>query len=109
VRAVEILEKVCKLVGGDRNAQHGDILSNGQNIARLWTAYLQMRQADFVPLKASEVFDLMELLKVARRQSGRTNMDDYMDGAGYAGCAGEARFREGEEDAANKTVTTLRR
>jgi hypothetical protein len=31
----------------------------------------------------------MELFKIARRHSGSYNADDYVDAAGYAGCAGE--------------------
>jgi hypothetical protein len=32
---------------------------------------------------------MLEALKIARRYSGAHNIDDYIDGAGYAGCAGE--------------------
>ena len=32
---------------------------------------------------------MLETFKIARRYSGSHNVDDYVDGAGYAGCAGE--------------------
>ena len=37
------------------------------------------------------VADLFELAKVARRQAGDYNRDDYVDGAGYAAISCELR------------------
>jgi hypothetical protein len=33
----------------------------------------------------------MESMKIARRYTGAFNVDDYIDGAGYAACAGEVK------------------
>jgi hypothetical protein len=37
---------------------------------------------------------MMEGMKIARRYSGSHNVDDYVDGAGYAACAGEIAERQ---------------
>lgn len=91
--AQDVVAEAARLVGGDRAAQHGDKLENFTKIARLWSAYL--RNAGFLgDLDAGQAADMMELLKVARRQSGGFNPDDYIDGAGYAGVAFETRLRQ---------------
>lgn len=69
----------------EREAQHGHKRDNLERIAEFWSAYLG------VTIDPWQVADMMELLKVARRCSGAFNMDDYVDGAGYAALAGEAR------------------
>lgn len=81
--ASEILEHAAALVAGDRQNQHGDKRENHENIARLWSAYLE------VPINAQQVALMMVLLKVARTKTGSHNGDDYQDMAGYAGIAGE--------------------
>jgi len=37
----EILEEANKLIGGDRNDDYGDKLTNHQNIAALWSIFLR--------------------------------------------------------------------
>jgi hypothetical protein len=81
--AGEVLNGVAELVGGDRAKTHGDKLTNHQNIARLWSAFLQ------VNITADQVALMMVLLKVARTQHGGLNHDDYADMAGYAAVAAE--------------------
>lgn len=85
--AAELVTRAAGLVGGDRAATHGPKLENHQNIADLWNAYLG-RQLN-APIKASQVALMMALLKIARTKCGAMNLDDYVDLAGYAGCAGE--------------------
>ena len=92
--AEDIVRRAAELVGGERAAQHGDKLENFAKIARLWTAYMANAGLINTDLSASQAADMMELLKVARRQSGGFNPDDYIDGAGYAGVAFEIRRRE---------------
>ena len=89
LRAHDIAAKAAELVGGDRAKTHGSKLENHSNIARLWTAY--GRNAGWLvgDLSALDVANLMECLKIARRQAGAHNPDDYIDGAGYASVAGE--------------------
>ena len=84
--AKEILETALEIVEGDRASTHGEIRENHTNIARLWNAYLSSCLGE---LKASDVANMMELLKVARRKQGVFNPDDYIDGAGYAAVAFE--------------------
>lgn len=101
MNASEICAKAGELVGGDRAATHGDKVANHENIARLWVAYLAHRiiprnsAAGYPcsPLDALDVANMMELLKIARRMAGAHNIDDYVDGAGYAACAGEIAAR----------------
>ena len=95
MRATEIATKASDLVGGDRHQDHGELLTNFHSIASIWNGYLlaRMVNAKSRSLSAEDVANMMELMKVARRLSGRTNMDDYVDGAGYAAIAGEIRAR----------------
>ncbi|MBL8582813.1 MAG: hypothetical protein JNL61_11380 [Rhizobiaceae bacterium] len=85
MNAAEICRQAADLVSGDRKDTHGDTTRNHQNIARLWSAYLD------VPVTPDQVAMMMVLLKVARTKSGAFNIDDFRDMAGYAGCAGEIR------------------
>lgn len=87
MNAREIAEKAAQLVSVDREATHGDKVKNHENIARIWNGYLFDRLS--APLSALDAANMMELLKIARRKLGAHNLDDYIDGAGYAAVAGE--------------------
>lgn len=87
MKASKILMRAAELVGGERDRQHGDKLENHENIARLWSAYLE------VEITAAQAALMLNLLKVARTKTGDFNLDDYLDMAGYAGCAGEIAGR----------------
>lgn len=87
MKAHDILKQAAGLVAGDRARQHGSKVANHNNIADLWTAYLGNRLA--TRLEARDIALMMVLLKVARTKTGNHNPDDYLDMAGYAGCAGE--------------------
>jgi len=96
MKAAEICAKAGELVGGDRQVTHGDKSINFQNTAEMWNAILRakVRQTPgmavtVVTLTALDVANMLEAFKIARRYSGTHNIDDYIDGAGYAGCAGE--------------------
>lgn len=84
-----VLYRAARLVGGERAAQHGDKTQNFQNIARHWNAYLWSRPDTGAPLNALDVGHMFVLMKIARTQAGSLNLDDYIDAAGYAGCAAE--------------------
>jgi hypothetical protein len=89
MNAVEICTKAAELVGGDRDRQHGEKRANFERIAVLWNAYLEIRRDYGKPLTAVDVGQMMALMKQARMQSGALNPDDFVDAAGYIGCAGE--------------------
>ena len=89
MKAREICAMAAELVGGERERTHGDTRENGWRMAVMANAYLEIRRDPAAKLDAEDAFTLMELFKVARRHSGEFNPDDYIDGAGYAGCAGE--------------------
>ena len=92
--AHDVVSEAARLVGGDRERTHGSKHDNFTKIARVWNAYLRNANPAHVDLGPDQAADLMELMKVARRQSGAFNPDDYIDGAGYAGVAFEARVEE---------------
>ena len=89
MNTTEILDKAKKLVSGDRHQKHGDKVLNHANIARLWSSYLQNKTQLNINLMPEDVANLMILLKVARSQAGKHNIDDYVDTCGYASIAGE--------------------
>ena len=97
--AKEMLEEAIELVDGDRETTHGSMYKNHQNIARLWNGYLHDKET----LTASDVANMMELLKIARRKLGVFNPDDYVDGAGYAAVA----FECAKEQVAQSTENSM--
>ena len=60
----EFLAKASTLVAGARENDYGDKVHNHNNIARLWSAYLDTE------IKAHDVAIMMTLLKVARTKLG---------------------------------------
>lgn len=78
----EILRQAATLIEGQRDTDHGPFLECHQRIASLWGAYLER------DLTAREVADMMELLKIARGQTGKGSLDTFIDRAGYAALAG---------------------
>ena len=83
----DFLEKAIELVDGQRAIDYGDKTLNHQNIARLWTAFLD------VDISPHDVAICMLLVKVARLKNMYTD-DCYVDIAGYAGIAGEISKKE---------------
>jgi len=99
--AHHICKTASELVGSDRQVTHGDKTINFQNTAEIWNAILNAKarkfnQAPVLFLDALDVANMLEAFKIARRYSGSHNLDDYIDGAGYAGCAGEVAERMAE-------------
>ena len=84
----EFLIEAVKLVGGDRQRDYGDKVVNHSNIARLWSAYLD------IPIQAHDVAILMALLKIARTKLGAVSKDTYTDMSAYSAIAGEIKFKE---------------
>ena len=91
VTAGSICRTAANLVSDDRAKTHGPKEVNHANIGRLWTAYLQNENIlpPGITIDAHLAAMMLALLKVARTSAGAHNPDDYVDLAGYAGCAGE--------------------
>lgn len=99
MNAAEIAAKASDLVGGDRAKQHGDKAENFNRIAAIWNGTLTAAGVTLSrPLDGHDVCNLMETMKVARRYTGSFNVDDYIDGAGYAACAGEVLAKQISDD-----------
>lgn len=78
-----ILQTALACVTQDRQATHGDAAQQLEYTARLWSVYLGLE------VHASDVANLMALMKISRSQHGAYNPDDYVDGCGYLALAGE--------------------
>ncbi len=98
IKATAIAARAAQLVGDNRQSTHGDMLKGFERIATIWNGILTAAgKAPARPLDAHDVANLMEGLKIARRYGGSFNLDDYVDGAGYAAVAGEIRRRLDDE------------
>ena len=84
----EFLSEANRLVGTDREKDYGDKVHNHNNIARLWSAYLNIK------IEAHDVAIMMVLLKIARTKLGAVSKDTYIDMAAYSAIAGEIKFKE---------------
>ena len=82
------IDRAKDIVSTDREKTHGNKKINHDNIAKMWSAYL-----DF-DISGRDVALMMVLLKVARTKAGSHNTDDYVDMGGYSRIAGE--LAEGE-------------
>ena len=82
----ELLDEAKKLIGGDRQKDYGDKVKNHQNIADLWSVFLEKK------ITAHDVAICMALVKVARLMN-QHKKDSYIDMAAYAVIAGEIESR----------------
>lgn len=88
----EILETAIKTVCEDRNEMYGGPEQSLNEIAKLWSVYLDKK------VTASDVSVMMVLFKAARvKTSDKYNPDNFIDMAGYAACASEVYKEEKEE------------
>ena len=79
----ENLKTALKLLKGKREHEYGNKRENHENIANLWSAYLDHN------VSAHDVAILMLLLKIARAKFGNPSADTYIDMVGYSAIAGE--------------------
>ena len=84
----EFLARASTLVAGDREKDYGDKVHNHNNIAKLWSAYLDVK------IEAHDVAIMMALLKVARTKLGAVSKDTYIDMSAYSAIAGEIKWRK---------------
>lgn len=78
----KLLNEAKRIVCGDRDQQYGHPEDAFHVIAEFWTSYLGTE------ITASDVCDLMILLKVARNSFNEKH-DTLVDIAGYAACEAE--------------------
>ena len=88
MKSNQFLNQASVLVQGQREKDYGDKVENHSNIAKLWSAYLD------IPVTAHDVAILMSLLKVARTKLGAVSKDTYVDMSAYSAIAGEIKFKE---------------
>ena len=88
MKTYKFLSEAIRLSGTDRQKDYGDKVENHSNIAKLWSAYLD------IPVTAHDVAILMSLLKVARTKLGAVSKDTYVDMSAYGAIAGEIKFKE---------------
>ena len=95
----DLFDTARDLHTGDRNAAYGDPISNHSNIAKLMTAYLQVRFPSFKEsLDAEDAAWLMLLVKQARAaQRIQHREDTLVDAINYTAFAGAAAISR-EED-----------
>ena len=86
IPSAELLKEAKKLVEKDRHKDYGDKLKNHQNIAKLWSAFLDVK------ISAHDVAICMGLVKIARLKHAHKK-DSYLDLAAYAAIAGEIEER----------------
>ena len=84
MKSNQILNQASVLVQGQREKDYGDKTENHNNIARLWSAYLEIK------IEAHDV----ALLKMARTKLGEVSKDTYIDMSAYSAIAGEIKFKE---------------
>ncbi len=88
MKSNQILNQASVLVQGQREKDYGDKTENHNNIARLWSAYLNIK------IEAHDVALMMALLKMARTKLGEVSKDTYIDMSAYSAIAGEIKFKE---------------
>jgi hypothetical protein len=86
----EYLDTAAKIVTGQRQYDYGDKYQNHENIAKLWSGYLDYE------ISAHNVAICMMLVKVARLKH-RPTEDCYIDMAGYAAIAGEINDKDKDD------------
>jgi hypothetical protein len=94
--AASFCYEAARLVSTDRRPAVADKLINFRTWSTLWNAYLECKRIAGEPstITPHDVASMMELAKVGRRFTGTYNADNYVDAAGYAGCAGELAAQE---------------
>ena len=92
MKTKDFLGEAIKLASGQRQVDYGDKTENHENIAKLWTAYLEYT------ITPHDVAILMCLLKVARTKLGAISKDTYMDMSAYSAIAGEIKFNEPKKE-----------
>ena len=73
----QLLNKAIEIVGGDRQKEYGDKVENHDNIAKLWSAYLDVK------IEAHDVSVMMILLNVVHPPAGGNPIMVIIGSASY--------------------------
>lgn len=88
----EILSTASQYITKDRDATHGDAEDNFENVADLWSWWMDGR--DRCVFNGFDVAIMMVLFKIARIKGNPDHVDSYVDAAGYLAIAGEIQCME---------------
>ena len=91
-----ILATATDYVTRDRAADHGSMEDNFSTIAAYWNIHLGSDLVD-----AADVGLMRAMGKLTRATSNKTHLDNFVDLAGYAACAGELAMKGDDDDDAN--------
>lgn len=83
---MSVIDTAKEIIYGDREKTYGHPSKNLENIADMWTIYLRGRGlvSPDESLTATDVCNLMILLKVARLANQPDHVDSIVDIVGYA-------------------------
>lgn len=84
----DILRTAEKIINGERQGTYGSAENSFNTIASLWTGYLKGKGREIV-VDATDVANMMILMKVARNSSGVYKDDNWIDICGYAALGGD--------------------
>jgi len=88
----EILNTASQYITKDRDATHGDAEDNFDNVADLWSWWMQGRE--ICTVNGFDIAIMMTLFKIARIKGNPDHVDSYVDAAGYLALAGEIQCIE---------------
>jgi len=88
----DILDTAGSLIAGDRAAQYGSPDAMFGKIADNWAAY------DGQQVSPVDAAMKMALMKIARIQMGKTDIDSFIDACGYIALAGEMAIQAEIDD-----------
>lgn len=103
-KTISVREVILKSAGiavmVDRNVNYGSPESNFGTIAQYWTIYLRSLGWNII-VKAVDVAAMMSLMKHSRLATSPSNLDHWIDIAGYAACGGECARSRPEQSETN--------
>lgn len=91
-----VLNEAAKIISADRAVTHGDAEKSFEAMADYWTTYLQKENViePGVRIWPRQVGMMMILFKLARTHNNPKHRDNYVDMAGYVGCAAEIALKD---------------
>jgi Domain of unknown function (DUF6378) len=95
----EILKATIRAVG-DRDRRYGEPEDNFRRIAILWNGWMNIRKVG--ELTGVDVAVMLMLMKVGRAAGNGEHVDNFVDAAGYAACAGELATNDVSGEGAGK-------